>query len=300
MFPIVLGGDHAITLAELRAHAARHGPLALVHLDAHGDTWHEYFGQRYYHGTTFRRAAEEGVIDPSASVQAGHARVAVRRRRTSATRATWASPCSRPIELLELGPAGYGDLVRERVGGRPAFLSFDVDFCDPAFAPGTGTPEIGGPTSGQAAAFVRALTGVNLVGLRRGRGLAVVRLARPADGAPGREHRLGDDLAPRPRTRPGGAGVKLYYAGDVHGSEKCWRKFLNAAKFYEADTLIMGGDITGKLMVPVVATADGRHEARVLGRPRDRRRPTRSRTWRSGSGSTASTRTAATGPSTTA
>ena len=71
VFPIVLGGDHAITLAELRAHAARHGPLALVHLDAHGDTWHEYFGQRFYHGTTFRRAAEEGVIDPSASVQAG-------------------------------------------------------------------------------------------------------------------------------------------------------------------------------------------------------------------------------------
>ena len=64
--------------------------------------------------------------------------------------------------------------------------------------------------------------------------------------------------------------MKLYYAGDVHGSEKCWRKFLNAAKFYEADTLIMGGDITGKMMVPVVATADGRHEARVLGRARDR------------------------------
>ena len=60
--------------------------------------------------------------------------------------------------------------------------------------------------------------------------------------------------------------MKLYYAGDVHGSEKCWRKFLNAAKFYEADTLIMGGDITGKMMVPVVATGDGRHEARVLGR----------------------------------
>ena len=71
VFPVVLGGDHSITLAELRALHRRHGPMALVHLDAHGDTWHEYFGQRYYHGTTFRRAAEEGVIDPAASVQAG-------------------------------------------------------------------------------------------------------------------------------------------------------------------------------------------------------------------------------------
>ncbi|HEY6781055.1 MAG TPA: arginase family protein, partial [Thermoleophilaceae bacterium] len=71
VFPVVLGGDHSITLAELRALSRRHGPLALVHLDAHGDTWHEYFGQRYFHGTTFRRAAEEGVIDPSASIQAG-------------------------------------------------------------------------------------------------------------------------------------------------------------------------------------------------------------------------------------
>src|SRR5437016_5755656 len=71
IFPVALGGDHSITLAELRALARRYGPLALVHLDAHGDTWHEYFGQRYFHGTTFRRAAEEGVIDPSSSVQAG-------------------------------------------------------------------------------------------------------------------------------------------------------------------------------------------------------------------------------------
>ena len=71
VLPVVLGGDHSITLAELRALHRRHGPVALVHLDAHGDTWHKYFGQRYYHGTTFRRAAEEGVIDPAASVQAG-------------------------------------------------------------------------------------------------------------------------------------------------------------------------------------------------------------------------------------
>ena len=163
VFPIVLGGDHAITLAELRAHAARHGPLALVHLDAHGDTWHEYFGQRYYHGTTFRRAAEEGVIDPSASAQAGMRGSLYAPSDIGDARDMGFTVLS-TIELLELGPQAYGELVRERVGDRPAFLTFDVDFCDPAYTPGTGTPEIGGPTSAQAAAFVRALRGVNLVG----------------------------------------------------------------------------------------------------------------------------------------
>jgi agmatinase len=163
VFPVVLGGDHAITLAELRAHAARHGPLALVHLDAHGDTWHEYFGQRFYHGTTFRRAAEEGVIDPSASVQAGMRGSLYAPSDIGDARDMGFTVLS-TIELLDLGPAAYGELVRERVGDRPAFLTFDVDFCDPAYTPGTGTPEVGGPTSAQAQAFVRALTGINLVG----------------------------------------------------------------------------------------------------------------------------------------
>src|SRR4029077_20290866 len=92
---------------------------------------------------------------------------------------------------------------------------------------------------------------------------------RPAHRAPRGDGRLGGHLAVRPVTAGGrwGRRMKLYYAGDVHGSEKCWRKFLGAARFYEVDTLIMGGDITGKLMVPVVATADGRYEANVLGRP---------------------------------
>ncbi|HYX85745.1 MAG TPA: agmatinase [Gaiellales bacterium] len=163
VFAVVLGGDHAITLAELRVHAARHGPLALVHLDAHGDTWHEYFGQRYFHGTPFRRAAEEGVIDPAVSVQAGMRGSLYGPADIEDAREMGFTVLS-TRELRELGPAAYGDLVREKTAGRPAFLSFDVDFCDPAFAPGTGTPEIGGPSSGEAAAFVRALTGVNLVG----------------------------------------------------------------------------------------------------------------------------------------
>ena len=163
VFTVVIGGDHAITLAELREIARVHGPLALVHLDAHGDTWDEYFGQRYFHGTTFRRAAEEGVIDPSASVQAGMRGSLYGVEDIESARDMGFTVLS-TRELLALGPDGYGDLVRERAGGRAAFLSFDVDFCDPAYAPGTGTPEIGGATSGQAAAFVRALRGLRLVG----------------------------------------------------------------------------------------------------------------------------------------
>jgi len=174
VFPVVLGGDHSITLAELRALSRRHGPLALVHLDAHGDTWHEYFGQRYFHGTTFRRAAEEGVIDPSASVQAGMRGSLYGPEDISSARELGFTVLS-TRELRALGPDGFGGLVRERVGGRPAFLSFDVDFCDPAFTPGTGTPEVGGPTSGEALEFVRALHGVGL------RGCDVVEVAPPYD-----------------------------------------------------------------------------------------------------------------------
>jgi agmatinase len=163
VFPVVLGGDHSITLAELRALSRRHGPVALVHLDAHGDTWHEYFGQRYFHGTTFRRAAEEGVIDPSGSVQAGMRGSLYGPEDITAARELGFTVLS-TRELRELGPAAFGDLVRRTVGGRPAFLSFDVDFCDPAFAPGTGTPEIGGPSTSEALEFVRALHGLALVG----------------------------------------------------------------------------------------------------------------------------------------
>jgi agmatinase len=163
VFPVVLGGDHSITLAELRTLSRRHGPLALVHLDAHGDTWHEYFGQRYFHGTTFRRAAEEGVIDPAGSVQAGMRGSLYGPEDITDARELGFTVLS-TRELRELGPAAFGELVRRTVGGRPAFLSFDVDFCDPAFAPGTGTPEIGGPSTSEALEFVRALHGVGLAG----------------------------------------------------------------------------------------------------------------------------------------
>ena len=176
VFPAALGGDHAITLAELRALAKKHGPLALVQLDSHGDVWESYFGQRYFHGTTFKRALEEGVIDPTASVQAG-------------MRGSLYGPDDIQIakdfgftvlttdELRELGPQRYGELVREKVGDRPVFVSFDIDFLDPAFAPGTGTPEAGGFSTAEALAFVRALQGIRL------EGCDVVEVSPPYDNA---------------------------------------------------------------------------------------------------------------------
>jgi agmatinase len=163
VFPAALGGDHAITLAELRALARRHGPLALVQLDSHGDVWESYFGQRYFHGTTFKRALEEGLLEPSASVQAGMRGSLYGPEDLQAARDMGFTVLTTD-ELRALGPERYGELVRGRVGDRPVFVSFDVDFLDPAFAPGTGTPEVGGFSTAEALAFVRALRGVDLAG----------------------------------------------------------------------------------------------------------------------------------------
>jgi agmatinase len=172
--PLCLGGDHSMVLAELRAAAATHGPLALVHLDAHADVWDQYYGVKYFHGTVFKRAAEEGLIDPSRSVQAGL-------RGTLYGEGDVAAPGELGFEAISmeeletLTAAEYGDRVRARVSDAPAFLSFDVDFVDPAFAPGTGTPEVGGPTSAQAMAYLRALTGIDF------RGFDCVELSPPYD-----------------------------------------------------------------------------------------------------------------------
>ncbi|MDQ4028777.1 MAG: agmatinase [Actinomycetota bacterium] len=161
--PLCIGGDHSMALGELRAAAKVHGPLALVHLDAHSDVWDSYFGIRYFHGTVFRRAAEEGLIDPGRSVQAGlrgtlyGADDEREPARLGFEALTWE-------QLKDIPPDEYGERVRARVADSPAFLSFDVDFVDPAFAPGTGTPEIGGPTSGQAMSYLRALTGIDFRG----------------------------------------------------------------------------------------------------------------------------------------
>jgi agmatinase len=162
IFPAALGGDHSITLAELRALAPKHGPVGLVQLDAHADTWEEYFGQKYFHGTTFKRAAEEGILNAKASVQAGMRGSVYAADDLEGARELGFTVITAE-ELRLLTPEQYGERVKERVGDTPVFLSFDVDFLDPAFAPGTGTPEVGGFSTAEAVAFIRALRGINLV-----------------------------------------------------------------------------------------------------------------------------------------
>jgi agmatinase len=175
IFPAAMGGDHSITLPELRALAKRHGPLALVQLDSHADTWDEYFGQKLFHGTTFKRAAEEGVLEPGASVQAGMRGSIYGAGDIEVSRELGFTVLSAD-ELRALGPERYGALVREAVGERPVFVSFDIDFLDPAFAPGTGTPEVGGFSTAEALVFLRALRGIALAGCD------VVEVSPPYDG----------------------------------------------------------------------------------------------------------------------
>jgi agmatinase len=187
VFPLALGGDHSVTLAELRVFARAQGgprpqPLALVQLDAHGDTWDEYFGQRFFHGTTFKRALEEGLIDPAVSVQAGLRGSLYGPEDLESARELGFAVISCD-ELRTLEPGGFAALVRTRVGQRPVFLSFDIDVLDPAFAPGTGTPEVGGLSTSEALAFVRALRGIDLVGAD------VVEVSPPYDG-PGQQTAL--------------------------------------------------------------------------------------------------------------
>ncbi|HEX8123315.1 MAG TPA: agmatinase [Solirubrobacteraceae bacterium] len=174
--PLCLGGDHSMVLAELRAAAATHGPLALVHLDAHADVWDQYYGVKYFHGTVFRRAVEESLVDPARSVQAGMRGTLYGESDVEAPRELGFDAIYME-ELETLTPQEYGERVKARVGDGPAFLSFDVDFVDPAFAPGTGTPEVGGPTSAQAMAYLRALAGIDF------RGLDCVELSPPYDPA---------------------------------------------------------------------------------------------------------------------
>src|SRR5690348_7292790 len=127
VFPAALGGDHSITLAELRALARKHGPLALVQLDSHGDTWEQYFGQRYFHGTTFKRATEEGLLDAGASVQAGMRGSLYGASDICVARELGFTVLSAD-ELRALGPQRYGVLVKETIGKRSVFDSFDIDF----------------------------------------------------------------------------------------------------------------------------------------------------------------------------
>jgi len=162
--PVVLGGDHAVVLPELRAQAAYRGrPVAVVHFDSHPDTWDTYWGERYTHGTMFRRAVEEGVVDTAHSIQVGL-------RGTIYDEHDWSQ--SRDLgfdtlttrESLAMGVAETTRRIRERVGDAPVLLSLDIDVIDPAFAPATGTPEVGGYSTVEFQDILRALAGLNLVG----------------------------------------------------------------------------------------------------------------------------------------
>jgi len=161
---ITLGGDHSIALPLLRAHARRHGPLAVVHFDSHPDTWDSEFGGRpYSHGTPFRRAIEEQLIDTRAYIQIGIRGPTSNARDLQDARDLGA----RVITIDEVMPVGIPAVLKEvhdRVAGKQVYVSFDIDAVDPAFAPGTGTPEVGGLTSYQALQLVRGLKGLNLIG----------------------------------------------------------------------------------------------------------------------------------------
>jgi agmatinase len=173
---ISLGGDHSIALPLLRVHRQKYGPLAVVHFDAHPDTWDEEFpGRKFSHGTPFRRAIEEDLIDTDAYFQIGirgptpGAHDYGDARRLGARMITLE-------EALTLGMDGVIAEVQRRVGDRPLYLTFDIDAVDPAFAPGTGTPEVGGFTSVQILQLVRGLAGLNLIGCD------LVEVSPPFDG----------------------------------------------------------------------------------------------------------------------
>lgn len=152
---ICLGGDHSITLPILRAHVAKHGPLALIQVDAHTDTWPDDDPARIDHGTFCYTAVKEGLIDVARSAHVGIRTVVEDNLGIAVFDAR---------AVQEDGPKAVADAVRARVGDAPCYLSFDIDGLDPAFAPGTGTPVWGGMSSAQAAILLRELKGIRLVG----------------------------------------------------------------------------------------------------------------------------------------
>jgi len=162
VMPLSAGGDHSITYPILKGLGGDE-PFALVHIDAHTDTWPEFYGSKFHHGAPFRLATEEGVIDPTKTIQIG----------IRGGQNTWAGlnysydKGMRVVEMDEFTDLGVGAVIEEArrvVGDAPTYISFDVDGIDPAYAPGTGTPEIGGITTVEALRLLRGLRGLNLIG----------------------------------------------------------------------------------------------------------------------------------------
>jgi agmatinase len=160
---VAFGGDHSVTLPLLRALVSRHGPSALIHFDAHVDTWPDSFGQALGHGSVFYRAIEEGLVQPRRMIQIGI--------RSPMPRDVHDWTLARGVTIItaqeahEIGPAAVAARIRETVGDVPTYLSFDIDVLDPAFAPGTGTPEIGGLATWQVQAILRRLTKLSFIGM---------------------------------------------------------------------------------------------------------------------------------------
>ena len=162
--PICLGGDHSITLGELRAAAKKHGPVALVHFDSHLDTWDDYWGMKYTHGTPFRRACEEGLIDTKHSIQVG-----IRGSQYGPEDVQGSIDLGFEVitanELHRIGIAECIKRIQKRTGDAKVFLTFDIDFVDPSMAPGTGTIEIGGFTGYESLTLVQGLKDTNIIGM---------------------------------------------------------------------------------------------------------------------------------------
>ncbi len=160
--PVTAGGDHSITLPILRA-IAKDEPVGMVHFDAHCDTGDDYLGSRFHHGAPFRRAVEEGLLDPKRTIQIG-----IRGSLNDPDVWQFSHDSGMRVvyieEYYELGPKGVIEEARKIVGDGAAYISFDVDGLDPVFAPGTGTPEVGGFTTLEAQMMIRGLQGLNLIG----------------------------------------------------------------------------------------------------------------------------------------
>jgi agmatinase len=162
-FVLTLGGDHTVALPMLRAVSAVHGPVAVIHFDAHLDTWDTYFGAAYTHSTPFRRASEEGLLDRTGCLHVGT-------RGPLYTDADLSQDAELGFQVIpapdvdQIGVTGMVERIQHRIGDRPVYVSVDIDVLDPAHAPGTGTPETGGLTSRELLATLRSFARLNLVG----------------------------------------------------------------------------------------------------------------------------------------
>lgn len=163
VMPVGLGGDHLVTLAELRAVAAKHGPVGLLQVDAHTDTDDSYFGDRYTHGSSFVRAVEEGIVDSERLVQVGLRGSLFEANDYDLSRRLGFDTIT-ASEVDHIGVDATAERVRERLGEGPVFITFDIDGLDPSCAPGTGMPEIGGLSYREAQRLLRSLHTVDLVG----------------------------------------------------------------------------------------------------------------------------------------